>query len=385
MSDEQLQKAVEILLENFWILKQDLPNEFYLIRDKEFVLKPFFYENFHYNLHVNKYFARLEKIPMTPERWMGISEFKDPQDYALLCCLLAFLEKKDIDEQFLLSHILDNIKVMYPGDLDWQNFQSKHSICRVMRYAVDKIGMVKCISGDISQYQQENDYKILYQNTFLSRYFLRNIEQNLTDLRKSDLLSLKHDHNGTVSLTRAQKSYRRLFLSPVVHRDEVTPEEFDYLLRYRESICTAVEKYTNYTYEISDNEALLTTDENRQILTLSVNDRLGISNIALQFAAIIKRLYKEKALTLNDGLIEMTSTEYQRVVNQLCVEFSAGWSKAYREEKNIAHELLNYLIEWKMVVYLADIQMVKLYPVLVRAIGQYPDDFKRPEPIAETH
>lgn len=382
MSDERLQEAVVLLLENYWIVKQDQPDAHYLVKHKEPILKPFFHEIFHYNLVVNKYFARLEKIPVVAEGWMGIEDFKEPQDYAILCCLLAYLEKKDIDEQFLFSNILDEIKLMYPGDLSWENSHSKVSVCRVLRFAVDKIGMIKCIAGDIGQSQQLSELKVLYQNTILSRYYLRYIERNLTELTKEDMLALQHEQTGLINLTRAQKSYRRLVLTPVVHREEVSDEEFDYLGRYRESISTAIEKHTYFNYEISGSEAFLTTNENRRILTLSVNDRKVINNIALHFAAMIKRLYDEQVIDLTNGLIEITIVEYNRLVKQLREEYSMGWNKVYREETSVdslAYQLLDYLQEWKMATYTKDVGIVKLYPILVRTIGQYPEEFNSAE------
>ena len=49
----------------------------------------------------------MEKIPVVPEKFMGIEVFDSKEEYAYLCVLLMFLEDKDAGEQFILSQLTE--------------------------------------------------------------------------------------------------------------------------------------------------------------------------------------------------------------------------------------------------------------------------------------
>lgn len=114
--DEKAKEAMTALFENFWIVREEEPELYQKIREREKVLKRYLQEKFGYRLIIHRYFAKLEKIPAEPESWMGIQDFQDILDYALFCCLLAYLESKAVDEKFLLSDLCEEIQAMYPGN-----------------------------------------------------------------------------------------------------------------------------------------------------------------------------------------------------------------------------------------------------------------------------
>jgi len=146
--DHQAREAAEHLLEQFWILRDEEPEKYQAVREREQVLRTYFLDKPGFRLVLHRYFAKLEKIPAEPESWMGIQDFQQARDYAVLCCLLAYLEGKAVDEQFLLSELCEELRTFYPGEdtLDWTHYEHRKSLVRVLRKAAE-LGIVKVVDG----------------------------------------------------------------------------------------------------------------------------------------------------------------------------------------------------------------------------------------------
>lgn len=80
--DDVAKEGLIALLENFWILREQDPETYQIIRDRENALKDYVLDKLGYPLIVHGHFAKLEKIPAQPEAWMGIEIFQQPRDYA---------------------------------------------------------------------------------------------------------------------------------------------------------------------------------------------------------------------------------------------------------------------------------------------------------------
>ena len=92
-------RTLEILLERRWILKSRDRELYYQIRDELGNVKKFLTEKLGYQVIVNPYLIKVEKMPAKPESWMGIREFTDPIEYVFFCMVLMFLEEKEAEEQ----------------------------------------------------------------------------------------------------------------------------------------------------------------------------------------------------------------------------------------------------------------------------------------------
>ncbi len=92
----------ELLLSKRWILKNDNRDQYYRIKDDAKSLKKLFQDTLGYSLITNAQFIKLDKVPGVVEPWMGITRFKNKQEYQMLCYILVFLEDKDSEEQFIL-------------------------------------------------------------------------------------------------------------------------------------------------------------------------------------------------------------------------------------------------------------------------------------------
>ena len=68
----------------------------------------------------------MEKIPVVPEKFMGIEVFDSKEEYAYLCVLLMFLEDKDAGEQFILSQLTEYMTTVLPGSItDWTLYTNR--------------------------------------------------------------------------------------------------------------------------------------------------------------------------------------------------------------------------------------------------------------------
>ena len=81
---------VILLLDNYWILRETDPENYYRIKDKEPELRTFFREKLGYTLVINPHLIRVTKIPGEAQAWMGINDFISPLDYSFLYLVLAF-------------------------------------------------------------------------------------------------------------------------------------------------------------------------------------------------------------------------------------------------------------------------------------------------------
>ena len=95
--------ALEILLGRRWILKSRDRELYYQVKDQLGAVKRFLTEKLGYQVIVNPYLIKAEKMPAKPENWMGILEFHHKIEYVFFCIVLMFLEEKEAEEQFVLS------------------------------------------------------------------------------------------------------------------------------------------------------------------------------------------------------------------------------------------------------------------------------------------
>ena len=85
-------KGIRLLLENFWLTRDENREEYYEIKDNRLKIERFFSEKAGWKLIFNNRLTKLEKTPARAESFMGIAEFKDTMDY---CCLLYTSDAAD--------------------------------------------------------------------------------------------------------------------------------------------------------------------------------------------------------------------------------------------------------------------------------------------------
>ena len=123
--------ALEILLGRRWILKSRDRELYYRMKDEAPAIKKFLTEKLGYQMIVNPYLIKIEKMPAKPENWMGILEFNDKIEYVFFCMILMFLEEKEAMEQFVLSELTEYIQGQYQEEqIDWTVYQYRRHLIK---------------------------------------------------------------------------------------------------------------------------------------------------------------------------------------------------------------------------------------------------------------
>lgn len=379
--DEVAKEAAEYLLQQFWILRDKEPEKYQLVREREHALRNYFLEKLGYRFILHRYFAKLEKIPVYGETWMGIQDFKNPRDYAIFCCLLAYLEGKSVDEQFLLTELCEELQSLYPEaeGLDWTHYEHRKSLVRVLQFAKE-MEILKAVDGNVEEFRLGEDYEVLYEVSVFSRYFMRSYPKDLSQFQsKEEILEAEWStmENEQSGVKRRHRVYRQLYLSPVMYKKDGQDKDFLYLRNYRNRIEEDIERHTDFQFELYKNAAMLTLGERKARFDLFPNNK-AICDIALHFAKIVRRKRKEEEIPLqSDGSLRLTWIDFEGWVEICKGEFGKGWTKQYREATipEISKDLLSLLIEWKMASKDAETNTVFLKPLIARIIGKYPKDF----------
>ncbi|MEX2414780.1 MAG: TIGR02678 family protein, partial [Paenibacillaceae bacterium] len=377
--DDNAQAALQLLLDNFWILRERNQEAYQLIRDRETVLRDYVLDKLGYRLIIHRHFAKLEKIPAIPEAWMGIQAFQHPRDYAMFSCMLAFLENKAVDEQFLLTHVCEELEALYPGNipLDWTHYEHRKSLVRVLQVAVE-LGVLHVVDGDTAAFHFNEASEALYEVSVVARYFMRSYPKDLFQFStKEEILATEIVDEEQAGAQRRHRVYRQLMLSPALYKDELDEADFHYLVQYRNRLQDDIEKHTGMQLELYRQTALLIMPE-RKHGCAAFPDTRAISDIALQFAQLVRGKYTDEEITLNiDGSIMVTPVEFEQWIGLCKMLYGYGWSKQYREAliRTTASELLRVLMDWKMASVDRETGVIALRPALGRLAGEYPRDF----------
>lgn len=372
--DEQIQSGLMELFENYWILRSENPDLYYQIRRNERELKRIIDEKFGLRIQVHSQFIKLEKIPTDPKGWMGISDFQDKMDYTLLACALAFLESKEQNDYFLLSHLVEDIKENYPDPelLDWTNFRHRTSLVRVVNQLL-KLRLMDKIEGDITKFAQNEEFEALYRVSVFARYFMRSYPQDI--YQYDDWHALIRDELENIDTHgRRWEVYRQLMMQPNVTR---TPENNDQLFNYirvqRRSIEDFFERFTPLNFELTRDTAMLTLPERKKIFTYFPSQQ-AVDEVLLQLAGMLR-----DRQTIHDpyGRVQLTWQEWQSRVQELQHAFGRGWSKEFRDMRTdkLAERLSDQAMRWQLVIL--DHDQITILPAFSRFRGTYSDDFER--------
>lgn len=384
--DDDDRQAAYYLLENFWILRERQPEVYQLIREREQKLRNYFADKCGFQFIFNRQLVKLEKIPDKPERWMGIGGFQHCRDYVMLCCLLAFLEEKSVDDQFLLSELCETLLAVYPPDAEtgenvikWESYEWRKSLVRVLTMAID-YGIVMRVDGDIDGFAGSAETEALFEVPLAARYFLRSYPK---DLHQYDSLEAIIAASGSAEdeltgRSRKQRVYKQLLLTPGFERQEAKDEDFLYLRNLRNRLREDIEDHTWFRFELYKNEALLTVPGEKRFQMTSFPDRSGLNGVMLHFAATVRDYVQAMATVPAEASLALTSIEFDRLLDACRRNFGAGWTKEYREmsQHRLAQELIGQMVDWKMARRDAELDLIVLSPLLGRTIGAYPEDYR---------
>ena len=373
--------SLDILLENYWIIKDVDKDLYYKIRDSIDELKPFLSNKLGYQVVTNSQIIKLEKIPGKPEAWMGIDTFEDIAEYAILCMILIFLEDKSKEEQFLLSELTEFIEGTYPGEdkIDWTLYRHRRYLVKALRF-VFEIGMVKVNDGDEQSFSNSIESEVLYESTGLSKYFIRSFSGNILEyntlkqLEEDEWLDIDRD-KGPI---RRNRVYRRIIMSPAVYNEGVDDQDYLYIKNYGNTLTSDIQEYFNSDFHIHKNGTFMILNPEKNYKKTFPENKT-ISDIGLQVNYKILDMVENKQIkVLEDDLIVMPIHSFKKLIEQVRDEYCRGWSKEYRQMKfeKLYIEITEYMKNFSFLEFKKESNEIWIMPLVGKIIGEYPDDFK---------
>ena len=386
---EELRQAAQILMENRWVTRKDMPEEYLLIRRLERPLRHFFRDRCGWPLLVTAQFYKLEKIPAQAQSFMGLAPMQSREDYVLLACVLAFLEEYETGGQFLLGELAEALLSYYPEDaftskLNWEDYSWRKALIRVLKFLAEE-KIINIVDDESEGFVTDGlkdgimGGEALYEVTSLSRYFLRRFPKelqyysSLQELAEADFFT-ENTEEAQAARQRRQRLYRSLLLTPVLYKGEDSLD-FLYLRNRRERFINDLSDYLGLHYELYQNAALAVSHEqNTWFRDIFPAKFRGLHDIMLHLSHYLRQLPKE---TLAHPF---SQEEWLEHLSALAEATRSGWTKEYREMKQerLSRELLAEMQAWGMARVGAD-GSVTLLSAAFRHEGAYPKKYGKKE------
>ena len=371
-------KALEVLLSKRWILKSRDSELYYSVRDELPKFKSFLIEKLGFQVVVNSYLIKLEKIPAVAENWMGIKEFSDKMEYVIFMTVLMFLEEKDMGEQFVLSELTEYIQTAVEVEsIDWTVYRSRKYLVKVMKYLVSE-GILEINDGSEEDFQKDGISEVLYENTGVSRNFVKNFTRDISnfkgmaDFYDGDFIDTNEDRG----IVRRQRVYRKLLLSAGLYRNENTEEDFNYIRNFRGIIANDFESLFDCNLHIHKSSAYLVINEGSR-LGRAFPEESTLSDIVLLVNdLILSRIDENKLTPAVDESIILSLENFNELIEETKRLYGNGFAKTYRDmtTKEICSVVTEYMMELGFIEYLGN--DVKINPIVGKVAGRYPKDFE---------
>lgn len=369
--------VLEVLLSKRWILKSREKELYYQVKDEMEKYQEFLVEKLGYQLIMNPYLIKLEKIPSVSQPWMGILEFKEKTDYIFFCYVLMFLEDKENDDQFVLSNLTEYIQGRCEEvKVDWTLFGLRRSLIRVMKFC-EQVGMISVDDGSEEAFSKDYTTEVLYSNTGVSKYFVKNFTRDIqkfeepSDFYQEEWIDLDEDRG----VIRRQRVYKGLLMSMGLLRTEETEEDFAYIRNYRNMIGQDFSKYFDADLQVYKGSAFLVLGEDSRMGRRFPEDKI-LSDILLLCFDLIRERFSQKEfyLQINEELV-IPKEEFIHVIEECHEKYAKGFSKEYREM--LTSEFVKRVMEYmeELAFIWRDERMVHLHPAAGKIVGRYPEQF----------
>lgn len=370
-SEEDKIKIIEILLQNRWVYIEADKQLYYNVKDSLKDIKDFIEIKLGYNVIVTPDIIKVEKIPAKAEKYMGINDFNNKLEYALLCEVLMFLEDKDREEQFILSQLTEYIEINWVKEyeqIDWTLYNHRRYLIKVLKFCNEN-NLIKVTDGDENLFTHSQTAEVLYENTGLSKYLLNRLSGDIFKYTgyKDFEIQKEIDFEQSINNKRKNNAYRNIIMSPVVYSDS---EEFEFIVNNKEIFENDLDKYLNSKLFIYKNCALLVYPDNKSYKDAFPNIK-NISDIILQLANEIRNLPHLKPDKTD--CINLSYAEFSSIIEECRDKYMSGWSKTYKDLKlkKLQEEIENEMEYFNMIKIDKNFMEVKILPLACIMVGNY--------------
>ncbi len=375
-------EAVKALIENGWIDKKRDKELYMRVRRELPNCQKFFREQLGWTIINNEQILKVEKIPAHAESYMGITDFTESRDYCLFCAVLAFLEDKEEQEQFLLSELVDVLEMQLKGvmDVDWTSFTQRKSLVRVLQFC-ENIRLIESYEGSSNNIGSSIRQEVLYENTGLSRYMAVNFTYSIADFNSWEDFEKRQIEDGETDRGhyRVNRVYRQMTAAPVLYWSEPDNPDSIYLKNQRQWIQKNFSQYLGGQLHIHKNAAFLVMEEEQ-----CFGEKHPREAMLSELVLLLCRFLREKAKTgvwerRQDECIVISKKEFQTELYHCRDRYRSAWSKEYRdmEDTKLLRAVVSYMKTWMMLGE-RDEEII-IYPAAGKIIGNYPEDFQTKE------
>ena len=310
---ETINECMQLLLNNFWILKEDDLDNYYKIKRNQHLLRDYINKTLGSRLIIHDRFIKLEKVPAQALESIGLPNFILQTDYIYLCLILLFLEDKTRETYFMLSDLIDYVKntavaLELNNVPNWTLTKERKSLKRAVNF-LEKIKVIKLKDASKDDFSDNENAEALYISTGLSNYVMRMFNNEIFDIKQEedfikDEWTYQNDEKGDI---RKYKIYRNLIYTPCIYMNDISKSEIDYLKQLRNHISNELSNL-NYELELTKNMALVFENENALTKDSFPNNK-RISAIVLIVLTKLYELIKENKIILNEYEIGKISYE----------------------------------------------------------------------------
>ena len=310
---ETIIECMQLLLNNFWILKEDDLDNYYKIKRNQHLLRDYINKTLGSRLIIHDRFIKLEKVPAQALESIGLPNFILQTDYIYLCLILLFLEDKTRETYFMLSDLIDYVKntavaLELNNIPNWTLTKERKSLKRAVNF-LEKIKVIKLKDASKDDFSDNENAEALYISTGLSNYVMRMFNNEIFDIKQEedfikDEWTYQNDEKGDI---RKYKIYRNLIYTPCIYMNDISKSEIDYLKQLRHHISNELSNL-NYELELTKNMALVFENENALTKDSFPNNK-RISAIVLIVLTKLYELIKENKIILNEYEIGKISYE----------------------------------------------------------------------------
>lgn len=369
--------TLEVLLNKRWILKSRGKDLYYQVRDQLPAVKKFLSEKMGYQVVVNPYLIKVEKMPARALPWMGIQEFNHKLQYVFLCMILMFLEDKEAEEQFVLSDLTEYIQSQYKEEqIDWTSYTSRRHLVKVIKFCVSS-GMMETDDGSEEEFAKNDSTEVLYENTGVSRYFMKNFTRNIMDYTSPEDFEEDEwiDINTDRGVARRQRVYRKLLMSMGMYREGEADEDFAYVRNYRNMIGGELEDMLDCELQVHKTSAFIVLGEGGSLGRCFPEERT-LSDMALLCNRIIMEEISSGRMAVPvDEQIVVSAEEFRRLIESCKRRYGQGFIKTYREKttREFYETVKEYMEQLDLIEDLGNRILIR--PVVGKVTGSYPEDF----------
>lgn len=374
-------RTLEILLNRRWILKARDKELYYQIKEalSKGEEKKFLMEKLGYQVIVNPYMIKVEKIPAQAENWMGISEFREPVEYVFFCMVLMFLEDKEAEEQFVLSELTEYVQAQYKEEqIDWTVYRYRRHMIKVIKYCVN-CGILNVNDGNEEDFARDDTSEVLYENTGASRYFMKNFTQDIMkytapeDFEKEEWIDVNEDRG----IVRRQRVYRRLLMSMGMYKSEDTEEDFAYVRNFRNMIQGDFSEFFDCEVQVHKSSAYLVLGEECRLGRCFPEENTLSDAVLLIYNLIQERVKQETIEIPLDEQLCIPKETFHSIIDECKEKFGRGFNKTYREMTFLEFykEVFSYMKELELIK--EEREDIKIMPAAGKIAGKYPDDFMK--------